>query len=309
MEVRPYEASDRDAWNHLNAAARNGHFLFDRGFMEYHADRFVDASVAVWEGGQMVGLVPANLDGDTIHSHQGLTFGGLVSETLGTAATLQAMEACAAVWRGMGGRSLVYKALPWIYHRRPAQEDLYWLFRRGASLVRRDVTTAIDLRAPGPRSGRRERGMRKAGRAGMAFVRSDRWHAFWDLLHEVLAVRHGAAPVHRVEEILRLAAAFPEAITLHLAERDGDILAGVVMFAGPQVAHAQYIAASEAGRSLGALDGLFDHLITGHRTSRYFDFGISNTDQGQVLNEGLVGQKEEFGGSAVVHDVYRLADL
>jgi hypothetical protein len=72
------------------------------------------------------------------------------------------------------------------------------------------------------------------------------------------------------------------------------------------VAHAQYIAASDAGRETGALDGLFQHLISLHAaTHRYFDFGISNTDQGRVLNEGLVRQKEEFGGGAVVHDVYR----
>jgi hypothetical protein len=64
----------------------------------------------------------------------------------------------------------------------------------------------------------------------------------------------------------------------------------------------------EEGREAGALDGLFDHLIAGHAEShRYFDFGISTTDQGQVLNEGLMRQKEEFGASAVVHDVYRLA--
>ena len=47
-------------------------------------------------------------------------------------------------------------------------------------------------------------------------------------------------------------------------------------------------------------------LIALHATThRYFDFGISNTDQGR--NEGLMRQKEEFGASAVVHDVYELA--
>ena len=80
------------------------------------------------------------------------------------------------------------------------------------------------------------------------------------------------------------------------------------MFRSAQVAHAQYIAVGEAGRESGALDGLFEHLIGAHAlTHRYFDFGISNTDQGRVLNEGLMRQKEEFGGSAVAHDVYRLA--
>jgi hypothetical protein len=80
------------------------------------------------------------------------------------------------------------------------------------------------------------------------------------------------------------------------------------MFRSAQVAHAQYIAVGDAGRESGALDGLFEHLIERHSvTHRYFDFGISNTDQGLLLNEGLVRQKEEFGGSATAHDFYRLA--
>lgn len=39
---------------------------------------------------------------------------------------------------------------------------------------------------------------------------------------------------------------------------------------------------------------------------QYFDFGISNEEEGRYLNEGLVAQKEGFGARAVVHDFYRL---
>jgi hypothetical protein len=309
LQIVPYEPSLTEAWNGFNRAARNGHFLFDRGYMDYHADRFADASLVAIDEGRIVGLIPANLDGDVVHSHQGLTFGGLVTEMAGTAEVLRMLDTCAETWRRQGARQLVYKALPWIYQRRPAQEDLYWLFRRDARLVRRDVTTAIDARAPGHRSSRRDRGARKASKAGLVFARSARWPDFWSLLAEVLATRHGAEPVHTTAEIERLAAAFPASIALHTAEQDGRVVAGVVMFVSAQVAHAQYIAVDGAGRALGALDGLFGHLIEAHGDYRYFDFGISNTAQGRELNEGLVSQKEEFGGSAVVHDFYRIDDL
>jgi hypothetical protein len=309
VQARFFEPSMRADWNAFNAAARNGHFLFDRRYMEYHASRFADASLAIVDDGRIVGLLPANQDGGVIHSHQGLTFGGLISESAGAAEVMAMLDACAAAWKGRGAEKLVYKAQPWIYQRRPAQEDLYWLFRRDAQLVRRDVTTAIDYRAPGPRSSRRKRGAQKARNTGLMFARSGRWRDFWDLLAAVLAARHGAEPVHGLAEIERLAAAFPDAIALHTAEQDGAVEAGVVMFVSAQVAHAQYIAVGEAGRASGALDGLFDHLIAAHADRRYFDFGISNTAQGRELNAGLVRQKEEFGGSAVVHDFYRLERL
>lgn len=310
MRVVSYRVDQANTWNAFNRRARNGHFLFDRGFMAHHGDRFEDCSLMVFEAEEPIALLPANRSGDQVWSHQGLTFGGLVADDLGASRTLEVLDACARSFHDEGAKSLIYKASPWIYHRAPAQDDLYWLFRRNAVLTRRDLSIAIDYRARGQVSGRRQRGVRKARAAGLVFSRSDDWRGFWAILEEVLAGRHGAAPVHTVTEIEMLAARFPEAITLHTATDGAAVLAGVVLFRSAQVAHAQYIAASDEGRRLAALDGLFEHLIALHGGGyRFFDFGISNTDQGRVLNEGLVRQKEEFGGGGVAHDFYLVSDL
>ena len=307
MEIRRYSADMADAWNAFNRRARNGHFMFDRGFMDYHADRFTDASLVAMEEGAPIALLPLNRKGEDAWSHQGLTFGGLIIDDLGAAQVMTVLDACAEHLRAEGVMQLTYKALPSIYPRAPAQEDLYWLFRRDASLARRDVSVAIDYRARGPLSSRRARGVKKADKAGLSFGRSEDWTGFWALLEGVLAGRHGAAPVHSLDEIQLLANRFPEEIALYTAFVGSEVMAGVVMFRSAQVAHAQYIAVGDAGRDAGALDGLFEHLIGAHAaTHRYFDFGISNTDQGRVLNEGLIRQKEEFGGGAVVHDFYRV---
>ncbi|HUO21244.1 MAG TPA: GNAT family N-acetyltransferase [Caulobacteraceae bacterium] len=308
MRARRWRADETERWNAFNARAVTGHFLFDRGFMDYHADRFADASLVVEDAGEVVALLPLNRAGEEAWSHQGLTFGGLIHGGLGASAAMQALDACCEALKAEGATTLMYKALPWIYPARPAQEDLYWLQRRGAALVRRDLSSSIDYRARGPVSGRRERGARKAVKAGVAFAPSTDWAGYWTLLERVLGERHGVKPVHALAEIERLAACFPGQIALHVATLGGDILAGVVMFASAQVAHAQYIAVGEAGRQASALDGLFDRLIAQYAAShRYFDFGVSTTDQGRQLNEGLVRQKEEFGAGAVAYDVYRLA--
>jgi hypothetical protein len=308
MDLRPYRAGMADAWNAFNAQAVNGHFLFDRRFMDYHADRFRDASLVVEQDGAPLALLPLNLAEDGAWSHQGLTFGGLIHAGLGARAILDVLDACAERLHADAAGALIYKALPWIYPRAPAQQDLYWLFRRDAALIRRDVSAAIDYRARGRVSSRRDRGARKARKAGLTFQQSGDWPAYWRLLQGVLAERHGVAPVHSLAEIELLASRFPEEIALFVATRDAELQAGVVMFRSDLVAHAQYIAVGDAGRETGALDGLFDHLIELHAArSRYFDFGISNTDRGRVLNEGLMAQKEEFGASAVVHDVYRVS--
>lgn len=296
------------AWNAHNCAALNGHFLFDRAFMDYHANRFTDASLLISRNDTLLAALPANIDDDTIYSHQGLTFGGLLTACLSIDATLALFEDCLDHYRQSGARKLIYKPVPSIYHRRPAEADLYCLFRVGAELVRRDVTTTIDYRLPGELSSRRRRGVAKAQKAGLIIRTDSRWPDFWDILGQMLGERHGVAPVHTLPEIEMLARRFPENIKLFTAEQESATVAGVVIFETPNVAHAQYIASNRQGRDVGALDFLFSTLIKTYQpTKRYFDFGISTEEGGQVLNQGLLTQKEEFGGSAVMHDTYAVA--
>ena len=308
IEARFYLPEDRAHWNSLNASARNGHFIFNRDFMEYHADRFQDASVVVVEDGEPLALLPANRAGDTVYSHQGLTFGGLIlADRANTARVLAALREIVQLFAKSGVKSVIYKVIPVIYHARPAQEDIYGLTRLGAALVRRDVTTTLDLSEPGQRSKRRERGIKKAKAQGLHTRKSDRWDEYWSILAETLASRHDVRPTHTADEIKSLAARFPENISLVTTESESQLLAGLVVFETRTVAHAQYLASSAAGRDVGALDLAIDHAINEARPhKRFFDFGISTTDRGRVLNEGLIKQKEEFGGSAVVHDVYEL---
>ncbi len=40
---------------------------------------------------------------------------------------------------------------------------------------------------------------------------------------------------------------------------------------------------------------------------RYFDFGISTGQEGKYLNEGLIAQKEGFGGRVVVQQTWGMA--
>lgn len=138
--------------------------------------------------------------------------------------------------------------------------------------------------------------------------------AFWNLLEATLVERHGVKPVHTFEEIETLIERFPENIRLVTAHtHDGEMLCGTLLFLTQRVAHSQYIAASPLGRTLSALDFLFVTLIENIRangiggfTPDFFDFGISTESHGRVLNEGLIVQKELFGGSCVNYDEYIL---
>ena len=61
-------------------------------------------------------------------------------------------------------QSIVYRAIPHIYHRYPAEEDLYVLTRLGAALVARSISSVIPLDDRLPFRTLRRRQLKKAPR-------------------------------------------------------------------------------------------------------------------------------------------------
>src|SRR5207248_2928991 len=136
---------------------------------------------------------------------------------------------------------------------------------------------------------------------------SDDFDAFMSLESETLESRHGVSPTHTANEMQMLASRFRENIRLFCVRDAGRMIAGTIIYETPTVAHAQYIGATDEGRKLHALDALLNELITDvFADKRWFDFGISTSPPGHVLNEGLSRNKETFGARAVVYDWYEL---
>jgi hypothetical protein len=308
LTITRYSAEHKAQWDAFAAAAKNAHFFFQRDYLEYHADRFTDHSLLFFQDRKLVGLLPASVHGERVVSHGGLTFGGfLVDAGMTMRGMLDLFGGLVGYLRDNGVRELVYKCIPHIYHTLPAEEDRYALFLHGAHLTRRDITTTVESQANLPFQERRRRGARKAQAAGVICRASVDFRAYWPLLEENLRRRHDTRPAHTVDEIELLHGRFPEHIKLFGAYQGECLLAGVVVYETAAVAHAQYISASEEGKRQGALDALFTWLITEvYRSKPYFDFGISTEDNGRYLNEGLIDQKEGFGGRGVVHDHYHL---
>ena len=307
LAVRRYAPEDRADWDAFVDGAKNATFLFRRDYMEYHADRFVDHSLVVRDAeGATVALLPADRRGDVVRSHGGLTYGGFVVDAEMTLPLMGSVcDAVASALRADGVARVVYKTVPRIYHAMPADEDVYWLFRAGARLFRRDVLTVLEYDRRAPVQERRARTLRKAARAGVTARACDDYEAFWTILAANLQERFGVAPVHAVAEIRRLAASFPQAMQLTGAYLDGRLVAGALAYVSRDVCHVQYNAADADGKRMGALDVALAQLMETHSERvRYFDFGASTEDGGRTLNEGLVAYKEGFGARTVVHDMY-----
>lgn len=309
LQVTKYEGNRKLEWDNFVKSSKNGHFFFYRDYMEYHSDRFQDFSLIIYnDKGNIMALLPANIGGDTVISHGGLTFGGFVCDSKMTAAKMLDVFANVKHFlKNAGVRMFIYKCMPAIYNKYPSDEALYALFRNNAELYRRDVSFSIYLPDRLGYQEQRKRAVKKGYRHQYILHESSKYEEYIALLDKILMKYHGIHPVHNVNELRLLAEKFPYNIKLYTAEKKGRIEAGTVLFLQSGVVHTQYLANSDEGRKNGALDCLLDWLITDvYKDKTWFDFGISCEQEGRYLNEGLAAQKEGFGARAVVHDFYRI---
>lgn len=309
MRIVRYEESYGSAWNQFVAASKNGTFLLDRGYMDYHADRFADYSLLIFnEKGNLIALLPANVREQVFHSHQGLTYGGFVLSMEVTAGeVLEMFDRVADYLRAQGFIRWIYKQIPVIYHRYPAQEDGYALFCMNAQLIARGLSSTVRQENALKFRYNRRYAAGKAQKAGCLIRETSDPTLFWKILTENLLSTHGVAPVHTLAEMELLHSRFPSAIRCFEALLDGEVIAGAIVYETDTVAHTQYLSASPRGKETGALDLLLTKLIREvYASKEWFDFGVSTEQGGWSLNHGLLAQKEGFGARAVLYDTYQI---
>lgn len=309
-----YEPVNADDWDSFLEGALNSTILHTRNFLSYHKNRFVDKSVLVKKDKKIIAVFPAAVDpscSTTIVSHPGITYGGLLhaGDVRGDL-ILEVFNGLINLYKDSGYFSLVYKCIPTFYHKCPMQDDLYALFRFNAKRYRCDISSLIDLDCRGGLTKGRKWAINKAKKNNLRVISGvDVVPAFWTLLNKNLDDRHSASAVHRVDEILDLMNRFPSEIKcMCVYDIENELLAGAIIFDFDQVVHTQYLASSEKGRDVSALDFLIDGCIQDAAAAkkRWFDFGISNEKSGSVLNNGLYSYKNSFGAGGYVHEFYQI---
>ena len=314
LTVRPYAPGDRQAWEKVAATSWNGTFLHSRRYMSYADGEFTDASLVVEDRkGRIGGIFPAAVhqsDPSMIESHEGISYGGLVHDgSLGGELMLAALEGIADRYYHDGKRTLRIKAVPHVYHRVPADDDLYALFRLGATRTRCHLASVVDVQNRPAPSKRRVRSLGKAQRAAVQLERgAPLLEPFWTVLTDRLSTKHGAAPFHTWPQMQRLQESFPEQIECVAGTLDGAVVAGVLLFHTAQVVHAQYIGSNDRGYDTCAVDLILQECLDEcrRRGIRYFSLGNSTLYGGRVFSESLYRFKAEFGAGTVAHESYDL---
>lgn len=308
--IRKYQTNDFILWNEFVAQAKNATFLFHREFMEYHQDRFEDFSLLVFDDNQeLQAVVPANVSNQHVFSHQGLTYGGIIVHQKTRLSDFIFMaKSVFEYWNNFGIKKATFKEMPSIYNQFSSNELQYVMFLMQGSLVRRDVLSVLDLKTNFTFSRDRKNGIKRGIKNNLVVKEESNFTFFWnETLIPNLAEKHQTKPVHSLEEIQFLHSKFPKNIRQFNVYQNDKIVAGTTIFETDLVAHSQYISGNSNKNELGSLDFLHDYLISNvFKEKKYFDFGISNENQGKSINEGLLYWKESFGARTITQDFYEV---
>ncbi len=306
--IEKYNSNKKIEWDNFVDNSKNGTFILKRDYMDYHSDRFLDNSLMFYENDLLISVLPLSINGNILASHGGLTYGGFITnEKMKQVRMNKCFEALLEYAKQNKVERIIYKPIPYIYSKFPAQEDLYSLFINSAILISRNISSTIDLKKIIKLPKGRKAQISRAKREQVCVEESFDFENFIKLENEVLAMYHNTKAVHTGNELNLLKSRFNDNIHLYIAKQNGDLIAGAVIFEFEDLVHTQYLASNELGREIGALDLIISMLIDKYqKNKKYFDFGISNENNGYYLNEGLISQKESFGGRGVVYDCYEL---
>ena len=237
-----YDSSHAKIWDNIVERARNGHFMFQRRYMDYHADRFEDASFLLLRGGSVVAILPAHHSDDALVSHAGLSFGGWLQTPHCLHHDIAAgFELLGDEMRHRQLTKLLYTPSPYPYHVEPCGDDLYLLERLGARCVQTRLSAFLPLNRPLRRNSEFRRRLKRGEEcAPGAIMETTDTERFWACLTRFLAERHTAQPVHSATEIRLLKERFPGNIRLFVLSHDDEWRAGIVVFLSRNVLRFQY---------------------------------------------------------------------
>lgn len=308
IKVEKYSQDQSGAWNKFVKYSKNGIFMFERNFMDYHSDRFNDNSLMFYKDEELFAVLPASRHNNELRSHGGLTYGGfIINEKMKQHHMNDCFLALKCYLSEYNISKLIYKVIPHIYHKQPAEEDLYALYVNDAKLLKIEPSTTVFLREKLKMPKGRKAQVARAKREGCLIKESKDFETFIKLENSVLREHHNTKAVHTAQELALLKSRFDSKIQLWVVEYQSEVIAGTLLFVYDNVVHTQYMAANDIAREIGALDYLIKTLMDNFsETKTYFDFGISSENNGKLLNEGLVSQKEGFGGRTLIYQTWEI---
>jgi len=279
--------------------------------MDYHSDRFVDFSLMVKKENDIVAVLPANKSTDELISHQGLTYGGLITRKgLDVESIKAVVNALLTFLKDAGFKFIEIRELPTFYQCDLSHYVLNALIDDTTTIIGANKVLAIDYNKPLSIHKTKLKHYRKNKDKGFEIKEEDNFDEFWNqVLVPRLKDRHNTKPVHTLQEISLLKSRFNDGIKQFNIYLKGQILAGITIFDKGQIVKSQYGATTALGETERALEYLFIDLIHKYKAEgkSFFSMGtIMDKSYPEGYNIGLMRQKIELGCKEYKQNILRI---
>lgn len=298
IRVERYTSAWKSHWDTVVRRAHNGHFMFERDFMEYHADRFDDHSLLFLDDDTPMAVLPAHRKGEDLISHQGLPFAGLVwVDAVRMSAMSNVVQILIDHLKANGLARLIYTPVPAPYKRFHDDGDVYQLERVGALLRETKVSCAVRVGTSPGIATTRGKHMRRAQRNGLQIDPKLDMARAYEMISTFLEKKSYRPPVHTLDELQLLARRFPDQIHVHGIFKEDSLLHSIISFHSESCIRLQYMGGTEQGREHYAPDFFYALLFQDPvNQGRWIDFGTSMDLATGELDPELHWYKESFGG-------------
>jgi hypothetical protein len=306
IRIQPYSRQLKKDWDSVLSKASYTTFLYTREFIEYHGDRFTDASLIIYDNYEAIAVFPAECQTEVVYSHRGLTYGGWVFVKNLEMNTVEAVYKYSLHhYSKLGFQKLIVRMIPDFFADFSLDSFKSILEKIGAKIsftgIHHFTTLPFKIKDRGKRWG-----LQKALHSGLRVVEDEEMTGFWEnILIPNLSVKHQAKPTHSIEDIMLLKNKFPKEVLFFSVYHGDTLLGGAVVFDKKSSAHLQYVAASKEGKQKRALDYLMSYMIQNRFSDKkVFSMGVSHNPNTKELNQTLISWKESFGGKPCLVNTY-----
>ena len=322
-EIVAYSEKHEEIWDKfVMEDSVNGTFLQTRRFLNYHpAERFVDASIMLYDKGKIVSVCPACTvieNGEKVFfSHKGSTFGGLIinRKYYHAEKVLQVIELLNSYLKDNGYKKCVLKITPDLFARESNSLLQYCLQNKNYQSYM-ELNTYIDLDAISGNiidyfDRNKKRNIEKCEAHSLTFrrlVTDKEIEDFYKLLTKNLE-KYNLKPIHTVDEIKEFKNnRLTNETEFYGVFREEEQIAGGMMFVFKQtnVIHAQNLSADYTFTEYSPITYLYYKVIEQAKKTGYskLSWGISTENQGKDLNMTLVRNKESYGSKYSLNTIY-----
>lgn len=307
IHIEEYDSHIKEKWDDFVESSWNGTIFHTRKFLSYHPpDRFIDKSLIIKNGNRWIGVFPAALDNNSIKSHPGSSYGGIIMDSpLSIRKTHRIVEKLIEYLNNQNISKIELTSTPSVYRKRPCDYIDFVLIRRGFSYQKRELTACIPTsRDPFNYYKQEARtATRKAKRAGITVKENKNYEEFYRILEKNLKMRHDVTPTHTLKELEKLIDLFPDKIRLFSSFYKKEQVAGSVLFqANSKVVLAFYISHVEEYQHLRPVNILFYKILKWCYKKHFKFLDLGTFTLNMEPNFGLGRFKESLGAQGVFRD-------